>query len=272
MIRIAAFELSASAMPINIHVKGADIKPLQVTLSQKAMWIHLMDRDSTQFTQFPQMIQEDDSDDVDDRVQDPRFATHDWGEVNVVVNPTATADSPKSPEKDDKDKEKESDSEPPSPSEHHRSGDHDDEPEVCDKHTDGGAGGGGGDSGRGSAEAAGGNAIRGDGNAARLGLPDMINPFGPDGQPLKTVAHRYGRCECGRICDWRFRLVNHRLHSGDDLELPFLPANADDDSADSADETENEKMISDGEEISRSARRKRIGCHSDVYLLEKRQR
>ena len=132
-------------MPVNIHVKGSDVKPLQITLSQSAMWIHLLE-DSESLC-FPQMIQDDPAGcgDSNVRVDNPKFATHDWGEVNLVVKTgqAASADEKQDPQKN----EKESDSERPSPSgpsEQEEGRDSDLNPEVSgrDKHAGGGCGGG----------------------------------------------------------------------------------------------------------------------------------
>lgn len=246
-------------MPININVKG-DGKPIQLTLTQSTMFIHV---GLTPDQPMPLMVTDTGEDGaVEDRVQDPKFATHDWGTINVELQ--ASPDPPKvgekaKPKPDDDESNsdyrysdsegKESDKEGAAPERTGRDRDTHSTPMAPM------AAGGGGSGGRGSA----GNSIHG-GDDARLGLPDMINPFGPLAPPLKTVAHRYGRCECGRICDWRFRLVDHHLHSG--YEESDKPDSDDDDT----------KMISDGEEVTRSARRKRLGCQNDVILLEKRQR
>ena len=156
---------SLSAMPVNIHVKGSDVKPLQITLSQSAMWIHLLE-DSESLC-FPQMIQDDPAgcggDNV--RVDHPKFATHDWGEVNLVVKTgqAASADEKNDPQKNDK----ASDSERPSPSgpsEQEEGHDSDLNPEVSGhKHAGGGCGGGSAVAAAGGGK--GGKSIHGDANA-----------------------------------------------------------------------------------------------------------
>ena len=60
--------------------------------------------------QMPLLNEQDDSEAVDDRVQDPKLATHDWGEINVNISspsdPSAT--SATDPKKDDDQKPQES--------------------------------------------------------------------------------------------------------------------------------------------------------------------
>ena len=150
--------LGVTAMPLNIHIKGTAVKPLQLTLSQSAMWIHMMDDGSS----VPQMINEEHHVYEDSNQRDPKWTTHDWGEINVLLEPGRL---PKPEESEKEHDQEESESEEvdefpsPSPSERQEFGSNPN-PELAGQDRDSGiavAVAGGGNSG---------NGIRGDGDAA----------------------------------------------------------------------------------------------------------
>ena len=158
--------LGVTAMPLNIHIKGTAVKPLQLTLSQSAMWIHMMDDGSS----VPQMINEEHHVDEDSNQRDPKWATHDWGEINVVLEsgrlPKPEKESEKEHDQEESESEEVDEFPSPSPSEHQdgvRAGQEfvsNPNPELAGQDRDSGiaaAVAGGGNSG---------NGIRGDGDAA----------------------------------------------------------------------------------------------------------
>ena len=103
-----------------------------------------------------------------------------------------------------------------------------------------------------------------------MGVPDTLNPFGARHKKLKVVATRFGKCECGRICKWRFRVADDGAvpHCGsvgdptrkDDEEKP----NSDNDD----DDYNSDDPITSDEEMPRSARAHIVGGFNDIILLQ----
>ena len=86
------------------------------------------------------------------------------------------------------------------------------------------------------------------------GVPDEINCMGPDYRRMKVKRVRLGRCLCGRISQWRFRMVDAPERSGYDHHPESDPESQFYNSDDSE------------ESIPRQQRRVTLGAINEVLL------
>eukprot|EP00435_Cladocopium_sp_Y103_P006832 s3436_g2.t1 len=88
-----------------------------------------------------------------------------------------------------------------------------------------------------------------------FGVPNEINPFGPDYKKMRVKRVRLGRCICGRIAEWRFRTT----HATEKIGYGDQPESPDDVHQYNSDESSQES-------IPRDQRRRTLGPVSDITL------